>query len=258
MRTAVAAAAATTTANDVGGGSGASMAPTVLADATDGDQSPQSAVHYRKMPRTVSQAELSHKLINGVRPLSVVRTSSYAPSLGGQSLRSGISDHDHLIPPPSTDHEKSKHTRRYFATVFAISYAIFLVIFGTVVFILNEVVTEESVYPVGESFALFMISVSFAYFIFLYIDIRMHVRKAKHTILERERRQQLFTEQVAREADAAVPLGGDAFGQGLVVTDEMIWQRLRLPPLQPVSHKYCFMTGRHGEFFYLKFGATCK
>jgi Otopetrin len=27
-------------------------------------------------------------------------------------------------------------------------------------------------------------------------------------------------------------------------------------PLQPVSHRYCFQTGRHGEFVYLKFGAA--
>ena len=27
-------------------------------------------------------------------------------------------------------------------------------------------------------------------------------------------------------------------------------------PIQPVSHRYCFMTGRHGEFLYLKMGAA--
>lgn len=35
-------------------------------------------------------------------------------------------------------------------------------------------------------------------------------------------------------------------------------QELNLPPIKPVSHKYCFMTGRHGEFLYLKLGAACK
>lgn len=33
---------------------------------------------------------------------------------------------------------------------------------------------------------------------------------------------------------------------------------LKLEPVKPVSHRYCFMTGRHGEFMYLKLGAACK
>lgn len=33
---------------------------------------------------------------------------------------------------------------------------------------------------------------------------------------------------------------------------------LKLDPVKPVSHRYCFMTGRHGEFMYLKLGAACK
>lgn len=32
-----------------------------------------------------------------------------------------------------------------------------------------------------------------------------------------------------------------------------IWNE---PNVEPVSHKYCFATGRHGEFFYLKLGAA--
>lgn len=29
-----------------------------------------------------------------------------------------------------------------------------------------------------------------------------------------------------------------------------------MEPIKSVSHRYCFMTGRHGEFLYLKLGAT--
>lgn len=227
-------------------------------------------VHYRKMPqKSASQLDLSHKHINGIRPLNIVRTSSYAPSLGGQSHRSS-EQHEHLHPPPSSEHDKSKHTRRHFATVFAISYAIFLVIFGTVVFIGNELpgleeMYEMTVYPVAESFVIFMVSLSFLYFIALYVDIRLHVRKAKQTIRERERRQRLFEERVASGELDAQPAGMEALpsssanASGVAhVSDEVIGQQLRLAPLPPVSHKYCFMTGRHGEFFYLKFGASCK
>jgi hypothetical protein len=31
---------------------------------------------------------------------------------------------------------------------------------------------------------------------------------------------------------------------------------VQIAPLKSVSHRYCFMTGRHGEFLYLKLGAT--
>lgn len=31
---------------------------------------------------------------------------------------------------------------------------------------------------------------------------------------------------------------------------------LSLNPLETVSHRYCFVTGRHGSFVYLKFGAA--
>lgn len=50
----------------------------------------------------------------------------------------------------------------------------------------------------------------------------------------------------------------DTENEPLAVTDQQITDTLKLKPLQGVSHKYCFMTGRHGEFFYLKFGAACK
>lgn len=39
-----------------------------------------------------------------------------------------------------------------------------------------------------------MISIGFVYFILLYIDIRLHVRKAKAAVKERIRRQRLFEE----------------------------------------------------------------
>lgn len=41
-----------------------------------------------------------------------------------------------------------------------------------------------------------MLSVGFIYFIFLYVDIRLHVRKAKAAIKERQRRQQLYQDHL--------------------------------------------------------------
>lgn len=100
-------------------------------------------IHFRKLRKTGSHLENKSPTILNGRPISFNRTSSYAPSIGGQSHFS--TDHDHLIPPPSTAKEKSKMTRRYFATVFAISYAIFLVVFGAVLFISDAVVSHHPV-----------------------------------------------------------------------------------------------------------------
>lgn len=43
-----------------------------------------------------------------------------------------------------------------------------------------------------------MLTVGFAYFIFLYVDIRLHVKKAKAAVKEREKRMQMFEEQLAQ------------------------------------------------------------
>lgn len=43
-----------------------------------------------------------------------------------------------------------------------------------------------------------MLTVGFAYFIFLYTDIRLHVKKAKAAVKEREKRMQIFDEQLAQ------------------------------------------------------------
>lgn len=115
-----------------------------LGDGHNGD----TQMHYRKLTKTQADTALKATTTPLGRPLSLARTMSFAASTSGVSYRS-TTDHDHLIPPPSSQKEKSKMTRRYFATIFAIMYAIFLVIFGAVVFIL-EAVVEGGVYPVGE------------------------------------------------------------------------------------------------------------
>lgn len=43
-----------------------------------------------------------------------------------------------------------------------------------------------------------MLSVGFIYFIFLYVDIRHHIKKAKHAVKEKERRIKLYEEQIEK------------------------------------------------------------
>jgi hypothetical protein len=50
-----------------------------------------------------------------------------------------------------------------------------------------------------------MLTVGFGYFLFLYIDIRLHVKKAKRAVKERENRMMLFQEQLAaNEVDPSI------------------------------------------------------
>lgn len=43
-----------------------------------------------------------------------------------------------------------------------------------------------------------MLVTSFAYFLFLYIDIRLHVHRAKQALKDREARQQLIEDYINR------------------------------------------------------------
>lgn len=113
-----------------------------------------------------------------------------------------------------------------------------------------------------------MLSVGFVYFCFLYIDIRLHIKKAKQAVKAQELRLQMFQEhmaavEVSRTFLWSLPWlqqinlqphhlqqGSMHFGQQIPVSS------LSVNPVQPVSHRYCFVSGRHGSLVYLKFGAA--
>jgi len=99
-----------------------------------------------------------------------------------------------------------------------------------------------------------MLCVGFIYFIFLYIDIRIHIKKAKHALKEREKREEFYNDQMnkasSQQETGPLELNSRPNGLNHVVVP--------FAPVAPVSHRYCFATGRHGEFFYLKLGAACK
>lgn len=219
------------------------------ADETEGT----NTLHFRKLTKRNSQNEHKSPItFIGQQQFTFNRLSSHAPSL----YSTHHTDHDHLIPPASTRREKSKHSRRYFATVFAIIYAVFLVIFALVAFIGDAFVSQ---YPLAQAYCITMISIGFIYFIFLYIDIRLHVRKAKLAIKERQRRQRLFEEYLEKinASDLDGPKDLSDINLNIYVdAEDYATHELKLEPVKPVSHRYCFMTGRHGEFTYLKFGAA--
>ncbi|XP_053699297.1 proton channel OtopLc-like [Sabethes cyaneus] len=204
-------------------------------------------VSFRKRP-------VSFVANNAKTPPAIQRAVSHPASIGGFSQRSftSTSAADHMIPPPSTAEEKSKFTRRYLAVVTAISYTLFLIVFALIVFI-TDAVENNLRYPLAEVFGLYMVSVGIVYFVFLYVDIRLHVRRTKRAIAELERRQQAYDDMMSRTAaqfnNGPLALNPNA-PQKNVAHD---WD---LPRLDPIAHNYCFVSGRHGEFIYLKLGAT--
>lgn len=123
-----------------------------------------------------------------------------------------------------------------------------------------------------------MLVVAFAYFLFLIIDIRVNVNRAKKVLREREARHQIIEEYVAKanvrqwnrqqrksfiysvftifQLDIDGPI--ELRDISNVTLHQRIIHELNLAPIQSVPHKYCFATGRHGEFLYLKLGAACK
>ncbi|XP_038105416.1 proton channel OtopLc-like [Culex quinquefasciatus] len=208
------------------------------------DPSHTPAISFRKRPLSMNSSSKP--------PPVMQRAISHPASVGGHSHRShgSTTASDHLIPPPSTPDEKRKMTRRYMAVVTAISYTLFLIVFALIVFI-TDAVENNARYPLAEVFGLFMVSVGIVYFVFLYIDIRLHVRRTHAAIEELERRRQAYDDMMARTAAQ--------FNNGPLALNPNAAQNphdWNLPRLAPVPHNYCFVSGRHGEFIYLKLGAT--
>ncbi|XP_062541188.1 proton channel OtopLc-like [Armigeres subalbatus] len=202
-------------------------------------------ISYRKRPISV--------VSNGKAPV-MQRAVSYQPSMGGHSHRShgSSSANEHLVPPPSTPEEKKKFTLRYMAVVTAISYTLFLIVFGIIAFV-TDAVENNKRYPLAEVFGLYMVSVGIIYFVFLYVNIRIHVHRTQKAIEELERRQQAYDEMMAR---TSTQFNHGPLALNLDAPQKNTAHDWNLPKLQPVPHRYCFVSGRHGEFIYLKLGAT--
>ncbi|XP_050086582.1 proton channel OtopLc-like [Anopheles aquasalis] len=222
---------------------------------------PSTPTSYQKRPVSV------YSVNQRVPPPPIIRAVSYQPSLAGTAFTHQSEDgsghgHGHPPLPPSTVEEKSKHTRRYLAGVTGISYALFLIVFGLIAFI-TDAVENNARYPLAEVFALYMVSTGIVYFVFLYIDIRLYVRRAQRAVEELNRRRELlYSEQQQQQQQRAMAMAIGNGGLELSVGDEATVAGTRsmpveaLGPLKPIPHDYCFVTGRHGEIIYLKLGAT--
>lgn len=132
-----------------------------------------------------------------------------------------------------------------------LSYTIFLVIFALIVYIGTavEVHVEQSFYPASEVFSLFILSVGFVFFIYLYIDIRMHVNKAQQAVKDKDERIRMMQEQLMRTEEDLQ----NSFE--MAQTSQNFQLQIRMPnmqPIKPIPHRYCFAGGRHGELYCFK------
>ncbi|XP_050067073.1 proton channel OtopLc-like [Anopheles maculipalpis] len=216
--------------------------PSIVEDLQDADGRPSTPTTYQKRPASVYSTG---------RAPPIIRAVSYQPSIAATSTHNSG---DHHVPPPSTAEEKSKFTRRYLAGVTGISYALFLIVFGLIAFI-TDAVENNARYPLAEVFALYMVSTGIVYFVFLYIDIRLYVRRAQKALEELQRRRQLYADQLEQSETVALGNGGGPLELSVPVP-RPVPANWELPPLKPIRHDYCFVTGRHGEIIYLKLGAT--
>lgn len=98
--------------------------------------------------------------------------------------------------------------------------------------------------------------ISTFYFMFLFIDIRLHIKKSKLALKAREERQAIFDEQIAKTAAHFQMGNGLEMAESGNIHLSIPMPTMNVPPVKAVSHRYCFATGRHGEFLYLKFGAA--
>ncbi|XP_055296864.1 proton channel OtopLc-like isoform X5 [Sitodiplosis mosellana] len=152
----------------------------------------------------------------------------------------------------STNNERRKLARRYFVTVFSICYAIFLVVFGAIVFI-GDVV--DSQYPLPQVFCIYMLLMAFAYFLYLYIDIRCYVYRAKNQLKRRLERKKLIDAHIIKKLNADGPINFNESREKQAVYAQAA-RELNLPSIEEdLSHKYCFISGRNGGSLYIKLGA---
>lgn len=65
--------------------------------------------------------------------------------------------------------------------------------FGLIVFIADALVDQR---PIPQIFCIFMLVVGLIYFLFLYIDIRMHIGKARKAVNERDEQMRRYEDQI--------------------------------------------------------------
>lgn len=117
---------------------------------------------------------------------------------------------------------------------------------------------------------------AFAYFLYLYNDIRQHIFHAKNERKGRLERKELIKNYV-RQNDVSFFSATVIFVQTNMyhillydtqpnanrLTNEdanyvRTVRQLDLPPIEDIPHRYCFVTSRNGESFYIKLGASCE
>ncbi|XP_063704569.1 proton channel OtopLc-like [Culicoides brevitarsis] len=191
-------------------------------------------------PRTLRVTPMSLTTIQDMSPQASANNTNTGPDFNLRRVSS-------LRDPEDDKYLKSKMTKKYLSTVYALCYCIFIIVFSLLIFIGDAVIGLN---PVPEIYCLLLLCVSFVYLIFLFIRVRQHVLLIKKIAKTKEDRHLEFEKRLSE-------ITMDAIQNGKPINDVNI----EFPDYSNIEeekeeHNYCFVTGRHGEFFYLKIGAA--
>ncbi|XP_071452896.1 proton channel OtopLc-like [Hetaerina americana] len=110
---------------------------------------------------------------------------------------------------------------RYLTVILSCIYAVFIVTLGVVIYI-SDLVSAESI--MAEAFSIYLMAVGLIWLIFIYMDIKQHLKSSRESMQSRKNSERDLHESMINIAEA--------------------------------KHGYCFIQGRHSGSFYLKAGAA--
>ncbi|GLH13981.1 Uncharacterized protein GBIM_18441, partial [Gryllus bimaculatus] len=132
----------------------------------------------------------------------------------------------------------------YLTTILSCIYAVFIVTLGVVIYI-SDIILSNS--PLAESFSIYLVVLSFGYFLFLYIDIRRYLSQIK-------KNDALYKESSYKEEVVCRESPEGELHLSIAMSQAHLKHRLASRPGS--QHRYCFSQGRHSGSFYLKIGAA--
>ncbi|CAG9563621.1 unnamed protein product [Danaus chrysippus] len=164
-------------------------------------------------------------------------------TMDAQSIRSVETQ----APPSTSPEDNARLSTKYLCLILSCMYAVLLVTVGLIVYA-TEPFVDFNASPI---YSMVLLVIGFLYQIYLLIDITKYksnvLKNQKIKWIHNEKLQEFFRKQEEEgQAGSISERPGDSV------------RSKAIPPavLIPVSHSYCFSSGRHSGSFYLKMGAA--
>uniref|UniRef100_A0A336MFV6 CSON015478 protein n=1 Tax=Culicoides sonorensis TaxID=179676 RepID=A0A336MFV6_CULSO len=177
-----------------------------------------------------------------VTPLNLTTLEEMSPRIIDNESRITIRQ---SVDLRNENHQKSKMTKKYLSIVFAMCYCLFIVVLSLILFI-GDTVLE--IHPIAEYYCIILLIIGLLYFTFLFIRVRRHILKIQKIAKQKEDRRFEFERRLSEQTFEALKTGQPLNDNFINLPD--------YSDIETENHNYCFLTGRHGEFFYIKIGAA--